>query len=499
MKKELSEEELLAKKKKEEERARLRQEIIEEEALYKKRDAHYKEVNAYQKKFLSSEKEESVPTSFLSCRDISKIYSNRVEAVSHFNIDIEKGEFIVFVGPSGCGKSTILRMIAGLEDISGGALYINGVLCNKLEPKDRAVAMVFQSYALYPHLSVYENMAFGLRGMKVKEKELDENGNPKLDENGKPIFIKRKLTKEEIDKRIKDASEMLQITEYLRRKPTQLSGGQCQRVALGRAIVRKAEVFLLDEPLSNLDAKLRVIMRTELTALHREIKNTTIYVTHDQTEAMTMADRIVVLRLGHVQQIGTPQEVYDHPANLFVATFMGSPTMNILEGQYHEGKILFEDGKTLPLDKEQIEAHDKYYAETIKALKERIALDEEKILEKQNGTYAEAPFPHEEDKEEAMKELAEAEKAAKGEAHNVSVGIRPQDIVFTKTGKGFPVDIILSELLGAEYSIHFELGGKEITALVPSKTIIKAGEKGNIELKKEKIHLFDGVSKKTIF
>ena len=241
----------------------------------------------------------------LSLRHIYKIYPGNVKAVSDFNLEIDDKEFIVFVGPSGCGKSTTLRMIAGLEEISAGELYIDGNLVNDVEPKDRDIAMVFQNYALYPHMTVYENMAFGLRLRKMASKEIDD--------------------------RVKEAAAILGITPLLSRKPKALSGGQRQRVALGRAIVREPKVFLLDEPLSNLDAKLRVQMRTEITKLHNKLATTFIYVTHDQTEAMTMGTRIVVMKDGIVQQVDTPQFLYDSPENKFVASFLGSPQMNFFE------------------------------------------------------------------------------------------------------------------------------------------------------------------------
>ena len=238
----------------------------------------------------------------LSLRHIYKIYQGGVKAVSDFNLEIDDKEFIVFVGPSGCGKSTTLRMVAGLEEISAGELYIDGKLVNDVEPKDRDIAMVFQNYALYPHMTVYDNMAFGLR--------------------------LRKMNSKEIDKRVQEAAAILGIAPLLSRKPKALSGGQRQRVALGRAIVREPKVFLLDEPLSNLDAKLRVQMRTEITKLHNKLATTFIYVTHDQTEAMTMGTRIVVMKDGIIQQIDTPTCLYDNPENLFVASFLGSPQMN---------------------------------------------------------------------------------------------------------------------------------------------------------------------------
>jgi multiple sugar transport system ATP-binding protein len=238
----------------------------------------------------------------LKLEHIYKVYPNGVKAVNDFNIDIEDNEFVVFVGPSGCGKSTTLRMIAGLEEISAGELYIDDRLCNALEPKDRDIAFVFQNYALYPHYTVYKNMAYGLKN--------------------------RKVPKEEIDKKVLEAAKMLDLTEYLDRLPKEMSGGQRQRVALGRALVRNPKVFLLDEPLSNLDAKLRAAMRSEITKLHKKVKTTFIYVTHDQVEAMTMGTRIVVMKDGFIQQIDSPVDLYDKPINKFVAGFIGTPQMN---------------------------------------------------------------------------------------------------------------------------------------------------------------------------
>ncbi|MDR2602707.1 MAG: sn-glycerol-3-phosphate ABC transporter ATP-binding protein UgpC [Spirochaetaceae bacterium] len=253
-------------------------------------------------------------------KGISKVYDGAVRAVDDANIVVEDKEFVVFVGPSGCGKSTTLRMVAGLEDITEGELLIDGARMNEVPPKDRNIAMVFQNYALYPHMSVYENMAFGLR-------------------------IK-KLPKDEIDKRVREAAKILDIEKFLERKPKALSGGQRQRVAVGRAIVRNPKVFLFDEPLSNLDAKLRVTMRAEISGLHRRLNATMIYVTHDQVEAMTMADKIVVFTVGKIQQIGSPLYLYNHPKNKFVAGFIGSPPMNFLTVKVSEegGEIFIDEG-----------------------------------------------------------------------------------------------------------------------------------------------------------
>ncbi len=261
---------------------------------------------------------------YLSLQGINKIYPNGFHAVHDFNLDIERGEFIVFVGPSGCGKSTTLRMIAGLENISSGEFDINGKRANEMGPREREIAMVFQSYALYPHMSVYDNMAFGLSLQGVDD--------------------------DIIDAKVQETARILGLTEYLDRKPRALSGGQRQRVAVGRAIIRKVGIFLMDEPLSNLDAKQRVTMRSEITDIHRKVGATTIYVTHDQTEAMTMADRIVVMRDGYIQQVGTPYELYFQPRNVFVAGFIGEPPMNFVYANVKDGEIEIS-GKKLPLNK----------------------------------------------------------------------------------------------------------------------------------------------------
>ncbi len=256
---------------------------------------------------------------YLSLREINKIYPNGFHAVHDFNLDIERGEFIVFVGPSGCGKSTTLRMIAGLENISKGDFLINGERANEIGPREREIAMVFQSYALYPHMSVYDNLAFGL-SLKGVDEEI-------------------------IEQKVNETARILGLTEYLDRKPRALSGGQRQRVAVGRAIIRKVGIFLMDEPLSNLDAKQRVTMRSEITQIHKSVGATTIYVTHDQTEAMTMADRIVVMKDGYIQQVGTPRELYFDPANVFVAGFIGEPPMNFVRATVNGGMIVIGNYK----------------------------------------------------------------------------------------------------------------------------------------------------------
>ncbi len=262
--------------------------------------------------------------------DVKKVYDNNVTAVHDFNLEIKDKEFVVFVGPSGCGKSTTLRMVAGLEDISGGTIEIDGVVVNDLQPKDRNIAMVFQNYALYPHMTVYDNIAFSLRLQKVPEDEIYE--------------------------KVTNAAEVLGITQYLTRKPKALSGGQRQRVAIGRAMVRNSKVFLMDEPLSNLDAKLRNQMRAEIILLRKKLDTTFIYVTHDQTEAMTLGDRIVIMRDGFIEQVGTPQEVFETPVNLFVAGFIGSPQMNFLKARLEKGSGGYSVsllGAQIPLNQEQ--------------------------------------------------------------------------------------------------------------------------------------------------
>lgn len=359
----------------------------------------------------------------LHLKNINKIYDNNVQAVFDFNLDIKDREFIVLVGPSGCGKSTTIRMIAGLEDISTGELWINDVLSNNRAPKDRDIAMVFQSYALYPHMTVYENMAFGL---KIK-----------------------KMPKEEIDKRVKEAARILEIEKFLDRKPKALSGGQRQRVALGRAIVRNAAVFLMDEPLSNLDAKLRVQMRSEIIKLHERLNATTVYVTHDQTEAMTMATRIVVMKDGYIQQIGTPKEIYNHPANMFVANFIGAPAMNFIHGKY---------------------------------VKERFEVDGKSFF--------------------IPKMFHDALKAYDGK--ELVLGIRPEDIhyegIVAETFPDTPFDfnIEVSELLGHEFILHGQFGGQPILAKVASRVDVHSHQTIKLAMDVSKLHFFDKDSTKAI-
>ena len=422
--------------------------------------ASKKDIRARKKALKEEPKEKPDDLAYVSLRHVDKVYDNGVQAVFDFNLDIQKKEFIVFVGPSGCGKSTTLRMIAGLEDITNGSLYIDGEYSNDRTPKDRDIAMVFQSYALYPHMTVYNNMAFGL---KI-----------------------RHLPKAEIDRRVHEAAKILQIEEYLDRKPKALSGGQRQRVALGRAIVRNAKVFLMDEPLSNLDAKLRVQMRSEIIKLTQALGATTIYVTHDQTEAMTMATRIVVMKLGYIQQIGSPIEIYNHPANLFVAGFIGSPAMNFLKGTYDKGTVTLNNGIKIKLPAEFVKGHDEYYAAKVPALEAKI-----------KATGGDAAT------EEA---LALAKKIAAGEAHPVVYGIRPEDIhegdeehVKKYGGEAYGIHVAVAELLGHEYYVHSDFGGIDLVAKIPLTHPINIGDDIKIVFNNVKAHIFDPENEKRIY
>ena len=358
----------------------------------------------------------------LSLQHINKIYPNGFEAVKDFNLEIADKEFIIFVGPSGCGKSTTLRMIAGLEEISSGTLKIGDRVVNDVEPKDRDIAMVFQSYALYPHMTVYDNMAFSLK--------------------------LRKVPKAEIDKMVREAAKILDLEKLLDRKPKALSGGQRHRVAMGRAIVRSPKVFLMDEPLSNLDAKLRVQMRTEISKLHQRLGATIIYVTHDQTEAMTLGTRIVVMKDGVVQQVDTPQHLYEQPGNLFVAGFMGSPQMNFLDAQ------IVEKGNNL--------------------------------IAKIGDNDVVIPAA----KAKVLKESGYVGKT-------VVLGIRPEDIhdsqMFIEASPSAPMTstVKVYELLGAEVFLYFDVNGTQVTARVDPRTTSKTGDAIKFAFDMEKSHFFD--------
>jgi multiple sugar transport system ATP-binding protein len=338
----------------------------------------------------------------VTLKDVTKIYDKNIVAVEKFNLEIADKEFVVLVGPSGCGKSTTLRMVAGLEEISDGDLYIGDAIMNDVAPKDRNIAMVFQNYALYPHMTVYENMAFALK--------------------------LRREPKDDIDRKVREAAKILDITEYLERKPKALSGGQRQRVAIGRAIVRDPQVFLMDEPLSNLDAKLRNLMRAEIIKLRQRIDTTFIYVTHDQTEAMTLGDRIVIMKDGSIQQIGTPQEVFEHPANLFVAGFIGSPQMNFFNAEL----LLENDG----------------YAVLV------------------CGTR----FPLPKDKQDRLREKGTA-------TQEITLGVRPEHIALANTNGGVPsiaATVEVSELMGSTVHLHVDAGGSP-TVVIASTVDLPEG------------------------
>ena len=471
----------------EERKALERQQEQQERILSKKREVVYREMIKAQKESLKQEKV-APSDSFISLQHINKIYPNRVQAVFDFNLEIKEREFIVFVGPSGCGKSTTLRMIAGLEEITGGDLYIDGEFANELEPKDRDTAMVFQSYALYPHMTVYDNMAFGLQ--------------------------MRHVPKEEIDERVKKAAEILQITEYLDRKPKALSGGQCQRVALGRAIVRNAKVFLMDEPLSNLDAKLRVQMRSEIVKLHNELGATTIYVTHDQIEAMTMASRIVVMSKGYVQQIGSPKVIYNHPANTFVATFIGSPAMNIIEGTFFRDSIDLGVTK-IKVDKEMLAAHDAFYKDEIEKANARIEeiketlrrFEESKTNKKGEAVPVdESLLADELEKDPEVIGLRENIKHYQNcletkDGHPILFGIRPEDIIektsavlLKNPSKPMDLNVTIAELLGNEYYAHIDFNGKDVIAKVNAELNVEKGQTLNLVFNLDKYSLFDKVN-----
>ena len=365
----------------------------------------------------------------LSLTNVCKVYPNGFEAVKDFSLEVEDQEFIIFVGPSGCGKSTTLRMIAGLEEISSGELKIDGRVVNDVEPKDRDIAMVFQNYALYPHMTVFDNMAFGLK--------------------------LRKVPKDEIKKKVEEAAKILDLEKLLDRKPKALSGGQRQRVAMGRAIVRNPKVFLMDEPLSNLDAKLRVQMRSEIASLHNRLKATIIYVTHDQTEAMTLGTRIVVLKDGVIMQVDSPQKLYNEPNNLFVAGFIGSPQMNFIDA------VCKVEGERVTLNFE----------------KTSVVLPPAKAKKVIDGGY---------------------------NGKTVVMGIRPEDIgdsqieIEAHKDAVFETDVTGYELLGSEVLLYFNVAGTAMTAKVDSRTTARMGDHITLAIDPEKIHCFDKETELTI-
>ncbi len=458
---------------------------------------------------------------FVSLRNIEKVYPNGGKAVHDFNLEIEKNEFIVIVGPSGCGKSTTLRMVAGLEDITNGELYIDNELANFKSSNERKIAMVFQSYALYPQMSVFDNIAFPLKINKFPfEEEVD----------GKKQTIYRKLTKEEIKEKVFSAAKILDLGQYLDRLPKELSGGQMQRVALGRAIVKNVPLFLMDEPLSNLDAKLRLTMRSEIVKLHNKIGATTIYVTHDQTEAMTMASRVVVMSKGFIQQIDTPKNIYNNPKNIFVAKFIGSPSMNFFDGTFNEDGTVSIGNVKLSFGNDFKQLHDKFYQNKLQEfeglmtnfdqradeyiLKVKSALASEnvvnKVKKKENGFQKlinkfskEEVNIYEHEIKTANEKISEL-KSALNSKHTLIFGIRPERIKVRKYEEGMDVKNMIvttatvCELLGADYNVHFELFNKDIIARVDAKEQLVNGDKLVIKFSKEDIYIFDPVTGETI-
>ena len=410
-------------------------------------------------------------------------------AVRDFNLEVEDGEFIVLVGPSGCGKSTTLRMVAGLEDISGGELYIGGMLANNVDSSKRDIAMVFQNYALYPHMTSYQNMSYALKLRKIPKPVLDKEGNVVYEVDKKRIKELQKqvkkstsaeeieqlnkeieqlkntqdtpkmkmvhYTKEEIDEKVQRAAEVLDIKYLLDRKPAEMSGGQRQRVALGRALVRDPKVFLLDEPLSNLDAKLRASMRNEIVKLHKQVKTTFVYVTHDQVEAMTMGDRIVVMKDGLIQQVGTPSEIYDHPANTFVAGFIGTPQMNFFDVSFKAS-----------------------------AKKVDIALPNGKVISYELKDFNDIKPEY-----------------TKGEQHELVLGVRGEHISINSDKKAVEADVGFVEILGNATNILCKLADseKEFSISVQERSELQPGDKIHISFEAKNIHLFDKETGETVY
>ncbi len=563
---------------------------------------------------------------FLCLKHLEKIYPNGEKAVHDFSLDISKEEFIVIVGPSGCGKSTMLRMIAGLEDITSGDIYLEGELLNYKPSKDRKMAIVFQSYALYPQMNVFDNIAFPLTinkypmpvrcgelffwgeiqrklaqdadavckalreeaesrkskraraekfalrcgisaeaanlllelyrecggtetGADWKEKiaekveagkrELAEKGAAAdeeyylVDENGKHLIENRKLTAFEIKQRVFETAEKLDLVPYLDKLPRELSGGQMQRVALGRAIIKNVPIFMMDEPLSNLDAKLRLTMRSEIVKLHHKIGATTIYVTHDQTEAMTMATRIVVMSRGFIQQIGTPKEIYNDPANIFVAQFIGSPSMNVFEAQYEKDGIINLGGMKICGGEKMRQIHDEFYKNATKEFEAmlenfdgaaqekllqilsctgeskkfgKVGVKKEKGLKKLFSLFKKQPAENVADKQaEIVREKCGQLARYTNSDHKVLLGIRPERVLIEKceegedyTGRSVVIPTVC-ELLGGEYNIHFDFCGRDVVANFDAKQTISVNDRIAVSFLPEDIFLFDPVTGKRFF
>lgn len=433
--------------------------------------------------------------SFVYLKNVRKVYPNGAVGVHDFTLGINRYDFIALVGPSGCGKSTTLRMIAGLEDITSGYLYIDKKLANYTPSKDRDIAMVFQSYALYPHINVFENIAFGLK--------------------------LRKFKKDDIEKRVFEAARILNLGHYLDRKPKELSGGQMQRVALGRAIVREARIFLMDEPLSNLDAKLRISMRGELVRIHDDTKATTIYVTHDQIEAMTMANKIVVMNRGYIQQVGTPKEVYEKPCNLFTATFIGTPSMNLFDVTYTKGLLKAFD-TTLSINGLN-KHHDTFYNRELEALElaksdllvtgsellshyassqEQFVADDKKVAHKNKKTKAK-PKDNSEEISDQLLDISNKIKTCLTDSHQLKLGIRGEHVLLQEEadkGRFIPVMVEVSfvELLGATQIIHAHLGNSEIAVSADAGLDVKPYDQLQLYLRLDKLHIYDPITGKRI-
>ena len=423
--------------------------------------------------------------------NINKVYPNGVRAVVDFNLDINDKEFVVFVGPSVCGKSTTLRMIAGLEDISSGELYINDKLVNNVEPKKRGIAMVFQNYALYPHMSVRQNMSFAL---KLK-----------------------KLPKEEINKKVEEVAATIGLSDYLDKKPSELSGGQRQRVALGRAIVRNPKVFLMDEPLSNLDAKLRTSMRSEIINIHKRVNATTIYVTHDQVEAMTMADKIVVMKDGFIQQVGSPTEIYSNPSNLFVASFLGTPTMNLYDVTVDDKCVHFLDAK-LDLENKlddkvtkELNSYKEELLDDVSSLKQLVEQKEKNkpnkkfLFKKKDNTDSNNPLTYENQLKNKEEQLKQINELLANKEKTIVLGFRPTDIYIKKHNdkniKYSPkieVNVDSIEILGHESIIHASKDGTSFLINVPSNEIDLKAKSVDMYLDLNKVYFFDKVSGRRI-
>ncbi len=446
--------------------------------------------------------------SFMELIDVEKVYPNGVQAVYNFNLEIKQNDFVALVGPSGCGKSTTLRMIAGLEEVSAGALYIKRKFSNYTPSKDRNIAMVFQSYALYPQLTVFDNIAFGLRILKVPKKEIED--------------------------RVFAAASILDLGKYLDRRPKELSGGQMQRVALGRAIVRKADIFLMDEPLSNLDAKLRLQMRAEIVRIHKEAHATTVYVTHDQTEAMTMANKIVVMNKGFIQQIDAPMTIYNHPSNLFVANFIGAPAMNVIDTTYFNGQLKFKDQCTIQLSDEvnaqiraffihqidelkQVMQDEKSIATFLSQLDSRLIKENEnqinkapkkedfihRIINKFKKTeISNYDFDRGDIKEKLQDLLATYQNALK-HPYALKFGIRPEDIKLVdndeKPAFTIKTKTTFVEPLGSEYIVHTEWNESDLIIKLDVTSVVDNDQEVVLKLNLDKIHLFDPNDGKAIF